>query len=97
MSNWLYAPFSELKGVLIHTPDNLITSPVMRYLALILEEGMQGDGSFKATSKGNLPTKIVKQASELLPEFAVSQFERHISISEYAAIDEASFPIRCLA
>ncbi|MEZ9449353.1 YecA family protein [Vibrio splendidus] len=88
MSNWLYAPFSELKGVLIHTPDNLITSPVMRYLALILEEGMQGDGSFKATSKGNLPTKIVKQASKLLPEFAVSQFERHISISEYAGSNE---------
>ncbi|MFS1947237.1 YecA family protein [Vibrio lentus] len=91
MSNWLYAPFSELKGVLIHTPDNLITSPVMRYLALILEEGMQGDGSFKATSKGNLPTKIVKQASELLPEFAVSQFERHISISEYAGSNEDKF------
>ncbi|MFA0144393.1 SecC motif-containing protein [Vibrio splendidus] len=91
MSNWLYAPFSELKGVLIHTPDNLITSPVMRYLALILEEGMQGDGSFKATSKGNLPTKIVKQASKLLPEFAVSQFERHISISEYAGSNEDKF------
>ncbi|NAZ46716.1 SecC motif-containing protein [Vibrio toranzoniae] len=91
MSNWLYAPFSELKGVLIHTPDNLITSPVMRYLALILEEGMQGDGSFKATSKGNLPTKIVKQSNELLPEFAVSQFERHISISEYAGSNEDKF------
>lgn len=91
MNNWLYAPFSELKGVLIHTPDNLITSPVMRYLALILEEGMQGDGSFKATSKGNLPTKIVKQSNELLPEFAVSQFERHISISEYAGSNEDKF------
>lgn len=91
MNNWLYAPFSELKGVLIHTPDNLITSPVMRYLALILEEGMQGDGSFKATSKGNLPTKIVKQSNELLPEFAVSQFERHISISEYAGRNEDKF------
>ena len=91
MSNWLYAPFKELKGVTIHTPDSLITSPVMRYLALILDEAMQNDGSFKATSKGNLPIKIVKQASELLPEFAVSQFEQHISISEYAGSNEDKF------
>jgi len=91
MSNWLYAPFSDLKGVTIHTPDNLKTSPVMRYLELVLDEAMQNDGSFKATSKGNLPTKIVKQASELLPEFAVSQFERHISISEYAGSNEDKF------
>lgn len=91
MSNWLYAPFSELEGVLIHTPDNLRTSPVMRYLELVLGEAMQNDGSFKATSKGNLPTKIVKQASELLPEFAVSQFERPISISEYAGSNEDKF------
>ncbi|MEZ9231572.1 YecA family protein [Vibrio amylolyticus] len=91
ISNWLYAPFKELKEVTIHTADNLRTSPVMRYLALILDEAMQNDGSFKATSKGNLPTKIVKQASELLPEFAVSQFERHISISEYAGSNEDKF------
>ncbi|MEZ9590262.1 YecA family protein [Vibrio breoganii] len=91
MSNWLYASFKEVEGVTIHTPDDLRTSPVMRYLALILDEAMQSDGSFKATSKGNLPTKIVKQANELLPEFAVSQFERHISISEYAGSNEDKF------
>ncbi len=91
MSNWLYAPFKELEEVTIHTPDNLRTSPVMRYLALILDEAMQSDGSFKTTSKGNLPTKIVKQANELLPEFAVSEFERHISISEYAGSNEDKF------
>jgi len=91
MSNWLYAPFKELEQIEIHSPDDLKTSPVMRYLELILDEAMQSDGSFKATSKGNLPTKIVKQASELLPEFAVSQFERHISISEYAGSNEDKF------
>lgn len=91
MSNWLYAPFKELEWVTIHTPDNLNTSPVMRYLVLMLDEAVQSDGSFKATSKGNLPTKIVKQASELLPEFAISQFERHISISEYAGSNEDKF------
>lgn len=91
MSNWLYAPFKELEGVAIHTPGKLKASPVMRYLELLLDEAMQSDGSFKATSKGNLPTKIVKQASELLPEFAVSEFERHISISEYAGSNEDKF------
>lgn len=91
MSNWLYAPFKELEQVTIHTPDDIKTSPVMRYLALMFDEAMQSDGSFKATSKGNLPTKIVKQASELLPEFAVSRFERHISISEYAGSNEDKF------
>ena len=58
----------------------------MRYLDLVLDKAMQNDGSFKTTSKGNLPTRIVKQASELLPEFAVSEYERHISISEYVHI-----------
>ncbi|WP_432455375.1 YecA family protein [Agarivorans sp. QJM3NY_29] len=91
MSNWLYAPFSELEGVLIHTPDDLKACPVMRYLTLILDEAMQNDGSFKATTKGNLPTKVVKQASELLPEFAVAQFERDISISEFAGSNEDKF------
>ena len=63
----------------------------MRYLALILDEAMVQDGSFKATSKGNLPAKLVKQASELLPEFAVAQFECEISISEFAGSNEDKF------
>lgn len=91
IENWLYAPFSELSGVKIKTPDNLSASPVMCYLALILDEAMQNGGSFKATSKGNLPAKLVKQASALLPEFAVSQFETHISISEFAGSNEDKF------
>ncbi len=91
MSNWLYAPFNELEWVKISTPEDFRASPVMRYLELILNEAMHNNGSFKATSKGNLPTKLVKQASELLPEFPVSQFERHISISEYAGSNEDKF------
>ncbi len=91
MANWLYAPFDELKWVTICTPDSLSASPVMRYLALILDEAMAQEGSFKATSKGNLPAKLVKQASELLPEFAVAQFEREISISEFAGSNEDKF------
>ncbi len=91
MANWLYAPFGELQWVTISTPDDLSSSPVMRYLALILDEAVAQEGSFKATSKGNLPTKLVKQACELLPEFAVAQFERDISISEFAGSNEDKF------
>jgi hypothetical protein len=89
--SWLYAPFGEFSGVTIRTPDDLSTSPVMRYLLLILEEAVQQRGSFKATTKGNLPTKLVKQASALLPEFAVSQHRTHINISEYAGHNEETF------
>ncbi|TYL49231.1 YecA family protein [Marinomonas sp. IMCC 4694] len=91
MANWLYAPFDELQWVTIRTPDDLSSSPVMRYLALILDEAMAQEGSFKATSKGNLPTKLVKQASELLPEFAVAQFSQNISINEFAGSNEDKF------
>lgn len=91
MVNWLYAPFEQLQWVTISTPDSLSASPVMRYLALILDEAMAQEGSFKATSKGNLPTKLVKQASALLPEFAVAQFERDISISEFAGSNEDKY------
>ena len=91
MANWLYASFDELQWVTINTPDDLSVSPVMRYLALILDESMENGGSFKATSKGNLPAKLVKQASELLPGFAVSQFPINISISEFAGSNEDKF------
>ncbi|CAH9053652.1 hypothetical protein PSECIP111951_00865 [Pseudoalteromonas holothuriae] len=91
MANWLYAPFDELQWVKISTPDSLSASPVMRYLSLILDEAMAQAGSFKATSKDNLPIKLVKQASELLPEFIVAQFEIDISISEFAGSNEDKF------
>lgn len=89
--SWLYAPFGEFAGVIINTPDDLSTSPVMRYLSLILDEAMYHGGFFKATPKGNLPTKLVKHASALLPEFAVSQYHAHLSISEFAGRNEEAF------
>lgn len=91
MANWLGEPLTKLQWVNINTPDDLSGSPVMRYLALILDEAMTHDGSFKATSTGNLPAQLVKQASALLPEFAVAQFERNISISEFAGSNENKF------
>lgn len=91
MQNWLYAPLDELIDVTIKTPSDLSSSPVMRYLALILDEAMLQGGSFKATTKGNLPAKLVKQASELLPGFAVAKFETVPSISEYMGSNEDKF------
>lgn len=91
--NWSYAPLSELKGVRIRTPEDLSASPVMRYLALILDEAMKNNGSFKGTAKGNLPTKLVKQATDLLPEFCVSEYERYtdMKFSEFAGNNEDKF------
>lgn len=91
MTDWLYTPFNELAWVTIRTPDDLSGSPVMRYLALILDEAMQNNGSFKATSKGNLPVKLVKQASDLLPVFAVAKDATRISINDYAGSNEDKF------
>ncbi|WP_111976917.1 YecA family protein [Algibacillus agarilyticus] len=91
ISNWLYAPFDELADVVIRCPDDLSASPVMRYLALILDEAMQQDGAFKLTAKGNLPAKLVAKASALLPEFAVAEFNADISISEFAGSNEDKF------
>ena len=91
MENWLYAPFDQLQWLTISSPDDFSKSPVMRYLALILDEALAQGGSFKATSKGNLPAKLVKQASEILPELAVAQFETEPSISEFAGSNEDKF------
>lgn len=92
MANWLYAPFTDLFGVTINTPaGSLSNSPVMAYLTLIIDEAMANDGKIKTTSKGNLPAKLVKQASDLLPHFAVAQYETVPSISAYCGSNEDKF------
>ena len=91
MSNWLYAPFSELEHVNICLSESLLTSPVMRYLQLIIDEAVLQGGSFKATSKGNLPAKLVRLATGILSEFEVSQYNTNVSISEFAGSNEDKF------
>ncbi len=91
MANWLDAPLADLKGVQIQTPADLTGSPVMCYLQLMLDTAMQNGGSFTATSKGNLPASLVKQASALLPQFAVAPSEVDLSISEFAGSNEDKF------
>ena len=91
LQNWIHAPFNELTNITINTPNDLSSSPVMSYLKIILDEAMQNDGSFKATAKGNLPAKLVKQASKLLPQFAIAKFNTDESISDYAGSNEDKF------
>lgn len=91
MTNWLYAPFSELTGVAISTPDDLSSSPIMSYLSMLIDEAIMQQGSFKATARGNLPTKLVKKASEKLPEFAVAQFETETGFSDFSGSNEEKF------
>ncbi|WP_232023595.1 hypothetical protein [Thiomicrorhabdus aquaedulcis] len=91
MTNWLYAPLDTLTGVSINTPDDVTASPVMRCLEIILEEAMAQGGSFKATAKGNLPTKLVARASALRLELLINKSSTNISISEYAGSNEDKF------
>ena len=91
MYNWLYAPLHEKERVDIATPDDLSGCPVMRYLSIMVDEAIVQGGSIKLTPKGNLPTKVVKLASELLPEFAVSEYHSMVSISEFAGSNEDKF------
>lgn len=91
IGDWMHGNFDDWQGFRIEVPTALDRSPVLRYLTLMFEEALQHDGVIKTTAKGNLSAKLVKQASDLLPEFAVSAFERHISISEFAGINEDKF------
>ncbi|CZF84044.1 SecC motif-containing protein [Grimontia marina] len=91
MSKWLYTPFGDTAGMSMTIPADLSKSPVMRYLNVIIEAIINSKGSLKATAKGNLPAKIAKVATALLPEFATAQFNEDISISEFAGNNEDHF------
>lgn len=91
LRQWISAPLSDLPLVTLQTPNSLSSSPVICYLELILEEARTHSWAFKATSRGNLPAKLVKRASDLLPTFAVAEFGRNISISEFAGSNEDKF------
>lgn len=88
VNNWMYQPLEKLQGVTIHVPNDIHKSPVMRYLALIVDSMLEQGGVLKATAKGNLPAKIVKQASSLQSEFAIHKYHKQDSISEFAGVNE---------
>lgn len=91
MANWMYAPFNELADISFRTPANLTVSPVMRYLELIINEAMANGGTLKATAKGNLPAKLVKQASDFLPEFALYENSTPTGRYDYEGSNEDKF------
>ena len=91
MGNWQNSSFYQLQGVSINIPNDLSSSPVMRYLQLIIDYAMANGGSFAATKKGKLPASLVKQTTALLPEFAVSQHSIPISLSEFGGSNEDKF------
>ncbi|HEK0448988.1 TPA: SEC-C domain-containing protein [Proteus mirabilis] len=91
MSNWLYAPLDQLSNVNLHIPNDLNHSPVLRYLALILDYAVQQGGSFKTTTRGNLPSNLVKQANELLTELPISKFNRLRCLNEFEGSNEGKF------
>jgi hypothetical protein len=91
MQSWLFSSLDTLEGVQVNTPDDLSSSPVMQYLGLMLELAMQNGGSIKLTPKGNLPTVLVKQSSELRTRFALVKYIDNISICEFAGHNEDSF------
>jgi len=57
----------------------------------MLEDAMQQSGATKATEKGNLSTKLVKQVCEILPEFTVARYQTLPSISEFTGSNEDKF------
>lgn len=91
MNNWMYAPFAELKNIRLAVPSELSASPVMRYLSLILAALSANNGKLKATARGNLPAKLVKQANELLPELALGDDQQVAKISDFAGAHEERF------
>lgn len=88
MTRWLYGAQSDVTEMRISTPSDLSSSPVMHYLKLILDEAIKNGGSFKATAKGNLPAKLVKQTCELLPTFAVDTLGGYLDRFGFTGINE---------
>lgn len=91
MSNWLYAPMSELKGVEISAPEDCSQCPTLRYLELIFEEAIAQGGSFKSTAKGNLPAQLVLKANGVLAELPASTMDSLILRYKFSGKKEEAF------
>lgn len=84
------AKSAKAKPAVANVPSDVSASPVMCYLGLMLEEMLE-DGTIKATAKGNLPAKIVRDGSELFSDFAVSAFKVASKDNDFAGANEANF------
>lgn len=75
----------------IAEPNDVSASPVMCYLGLMFDEMLEDKGTIKATAKGNLPAKIVRDASELLSDFAVAHYKIASKDNDFSGSNEANF------
>ena len=93
LQNWLYAPFSDLKGVQLQVPRLFAHCPVMLYLDLMIQLAKSSNGAIKLTTRGNLSTSLVKQANGLLPAISVADQSMPASINEFAGSNEEKFMV----
>lgn len=91
MHNWINAPWNTWQGVEFSTPADLSSSPVMRYLEILLENLLEGGGSIKLTTKGNLPLRVVQQCNAISDQLPSVGELNHISLSEYRGRNEDDF------
>ncbi len=91
IQNWMNSAFKNLQWVTFSTPRNLSLCPVMRYLALILDEAIENGGSIKATAKGNLNVTLVEKASFLWSSFSTTKYDWEIEFSAFMGRTEEDF------
>lgn len=91
MSNWLYAPTSELKGEEISAPEDCSQCPTLCYLKLIIEEAIAQGGSFKSTAKGNLPAQLVLKANGVLPDLPAYKILSFLLHHQFSGNKEEAF------
>lgn len=91
MHNWLNAPWNSWQGVEFSTPADVSSSPVMRYLDILLENLLEEGGSIRLTTKGNLPLRIVQQCAAIADQLPSVGNLYPISLSEYRGRNEDDF------
>ena len=91
ISDWMYSPLDQIQGLRLTTPKDMSGSPVMRYLALIVEAVMAQKNGLGLTAKGNLPTWLVKEAAGLYEELAVARDGWAPSDTEFGGRNEDAF------
>lgn len=91
MHNWINAPWNAWEGVEFSTPADVSSSPVMRYLEILLENLLEGGDSIKLTTKGNLPLRVVQQCNAIADQLPSVGELNHISLSEYRGRNEDDF------
>lgn len=91
MHNWEGAAWGQWQNVSFNTPADLSSSPVMRFLEVLLQEMLENNGSIKLTSKGNLPMRVVQQCVQIASSMPVLEGSVHISISEFKGRNEDDY------